>query len=213
MRNFSDQLFKFITRDLAGLNLTSLHDADEFYKKLVLDSVEPVRSIPLFRQIIEEVGLVIDTGFGGGFPLLPLAFSLPQVRFLGIEGRKKKVNGARSLIAHLQLANVSCFHLRLEDLLIDCPAVLTFKAVGLVKDILSKIHYSKRIHAFFYKGPLFQEREDLSKIKKNWQQILITPYHIPDAEGRILVGFEGRDTFCGTSSGHSRNYTRLSEIL
>ena len=213
MRDFSDQLFKFITQNLAGLNLTGIRDADEFYNKLVLDSVAPLKEIPLFHKTIKEAKLVIDIGFGGGFPLLPLAVNLPQVRFLGIEGKKKKVDGVNALIAHLKLSNVSCYHLRLEDILIDCPAVLTFKAVGAVEEILPKIQYLKEVHAFFYKGLGFYEKEDLTKIKKNWQQILIAPYQVPDAGGRILVGFKGKDAHCGKSLEHFQNHTKLSKLL
>ena len=212
MRDFSDQLFRLITKD-SGPNLTSIKNADEFYELLVLDSVEPLNSIPLYKKIIEEVGLVIDVGFGGGFPLLPLAYKLPHVRFLGIEGRKKKVAKVNSFANHLKLKNVSCFHLRLEEIHLDCPVVLTFKAVGAVEEVLPKIHYLKTVYTFFYKGPFLFKKEKLSKIKKNWQQILLTPYHIPNADGRILIGFKGCGNFGKTTLQKNQKYTKLSEIL
>ncbi|MCY4524198.1 MAG: class I SAM-dependent methyltransferase, partial [Halobacteriovoraceae bacterium] len=185
----------------------------EFYRQLVLDSIGPAQKNSLFRRVIEKNGLVIDVGPGGGFPLLPLAKIFPKVRFLGVEGKKKKVEGIKALISHLKLMNVSCHHIRMEELLIDRPSVLTFKAVGPVENLLPKINCIREVHAFFYKGPKFFEKEDLSKIKKNWRELPIIPYQIPNAEGRILVGFKRNGVSNGKLPKDSGKFIKISELL
>lgn len=173
------------------MNLGGIHDPEQFYHKQVLDSIAPLHDVPLFRKSVEKTGRVMDVGFGGGFPLLPLAFCLPQVQFVGIEGSGKKVSAVNSLIAHLNLKNVRCHHIRLENVLMDRNLALTFKAVGSISSLLASICLVESIDAFFYKGPRFFEKENLERVKKNWRQMFINPYHVPDTDGRILIGFKG----------------------
>lgn len=203
MRDFSDYIFHYLKNELAGINLMAIDDPDEFFYKQILDSIEPLKESVSFFQAIDKAGLVIDVGFGGGLPLLPLAYTLPHIQFLGIEARRKKVYGVQSLIRSLTLKNVICHHIRLEDLWIDKAAVLTFKAVGKVVDLLPKIRGTKDVCAFFYKGPHLFKLENISSLSstemgKNWKQIENKSYEIPHAEGRILIGFRGQNVPRGT---------------
>lgn len=61
-----------------------------------------------------------DLGTGGGFPLLPLAIECPDVRFVGIDARKKKISAIQEMINEykfdpLELKNVHLLWARVEE--------------------------------------------------------------------------------------------------
>ena len=87
---FSDKYLEILKGELAGINLTRITDEDEFYHKQILDSVIPFEGSEVFQQAVKECGRVVDIGFGGGFPILPLAHKLPDVNFLGMEARERR---------------------------------------------------------------------------------------------------------------------------
>ena len=62
---------------------------------------------------IESKGVFIDVGFGGGFPLLPLAKYLPHIQFYGVETRNKKVRVVSEIAAKLGLNNIKFLHSRI----------------------------------------------------------------------------------------------------
>jgi hypothetical protein len=59
--------------------------------KQILDSIIPYQESKLFQDQVKKTGVVVDVGFGGGFPILPLAKLLPDVTFIGVESKRKKV--------------------------------------------------------------------------------------------------------------------------
>src|SRR5690606_18673404 len=85
VEDFSKKYFEILTGELEGLNLTAIRGFDEFHQKQILDSVLPLDLSPTRAQLLRECGASVDIGFGGGFPLLPLAWRLPEVNFLGFE--------------------------------------------------------------------------------------------------------------------------------
>jgi hypothetical protein len=90
MLDFSIRYLNVLKTQLSGLNLTNILDPDEFYQKQILDSILPYQESELFKKSVKETGVVVDVGFGGGFPILPLAKLLPEVKFVGVESRRKK---------------------------------------------------------------------------------------------------------------------------
>lgn len=211
MEEFSKKLLDLITGKFSGLNLTRITDPVEFYQKQILDSVLPYEQSEIFQKAISNHKLVIDVGFGGGFPILPLAFLLPEVKFVGIEATRKKVTAVNEMAMDLGLVNVNCIHLRLEELLVDKPAVITFKAVGKVQDYLSIINSTAPIEPFFYKGQNFFDLEpDFSQV----DGFLLTENRkidVPGVDGRYLVGY--RNVPRGTIQKTKEKVVKLSSLL
>lgn len=118
MLDFSIKYLHVLKTKLAGLNLTNILDPDEFYHKQILDSIHPYLQSPLFQSHVQKRGVVVDVGFGGGFPILPLAKLLPDVHFIGVESKRKKVDAVTLIAAELGLTNVKLVHSRLEDFLL-----------------------------------------------------------------------------------------------
>ena len=85
MLDFSYAYLHLLKTKYAGLNLTNILDQDEFYHKQIIDSIQPYLDSPIFKEWVQKTKVVVDVGFGGGFPILPLAKLLPEVKFVGVE--------------------------------------------------------------------------------------------------------------------------------
>jgi 16S rRNA (guanine527-N7)-methyltransferase len=212
MLDFSIRYLNVLKTKLAGINLTNILDPDEFYHKQILDSINPYLQSDLFKAEVQKRGLVVDVGFGGGFPILPLAKLLPEVQFVGVESKRKKVDAVKLIAQELGINNVRLVHSRLEDFLFDRPATVTFKAVGTVLDYLPII---QRTHSdmsvFFYKGPSFMELEgaSLKKLEKDWKFLENQEITVPGTQQRFLVSFSALNVPRGTG----KTLVKLSDFL
>ncbi len=200
MLDFSIRYLHILKTELAGLNLTKILDQDEFYQKQILDSILPYQESKLFQHQVEKTGIVVDVGFGGGFPILPLAKLLPDVKFVGVESRKKKAEAVTLIAKQLGLTNVKLVHSRLEDFHFDIPATITFKAVGTIGNYLPLISADQKMHAFFYKGPSFLELEgnQIKKLQRDWKLVENQEIKVPGTEQRFLVSFYSNNVPRGT---------------
>lgn len=212
MKEFARQYFDLLTGEYAGINLTRIIDFPDFYNKQVLDSIYPFEQSTIFSEAIKNCEKVIDVGFGGGFPIIPLAKLLPAQKFLGVETRGKKAKVVGEISEKLGVNNTSFLHERIENVLIDVDAVVTFKAVGMVWDFLSKINSTKKIKVFFYKGPNFYtlEKDQLVEALKHWNVVEEKEIQLDGVEGRYLIGFENKNVPCGTNK--TNNLVKVSSI-
>ncbi len=92
-------------------NLTAVRDEGEAWERHILDSLTLVA--PLASLGAQDVA---DVGSGGGLPGLPLAISLPAVRFTLIEATGKKAAFLRACVERLGLSNVEVVQERAETL-------------------------------------------------------------------------------------------------
>lgn len=211
MLDFAIRYLEILKTDLAGLNLTNILDQDEFYHKQILDSILPYQESKLFQESVAKTGLVVDVGFGGGFPILPLAKLLPDVQFVGVESKRKKADAVRLIAEKLGIRNVKLVHSRLEDFLFDRPVTITFKAVGTIGNYLPIINHTQGADVFFYKGPSFLQLEgdQVEKLKNNWKLVSNEQIKVPSTDERYLVSFSSKNVPRGTA----KTLVKLSESL
>ena len=199
MKEFAKKYLDLLTGEFAGINLTRITSPEEFYQKQIIDSVMPETESKVFKNSLEKTKLMVDVGFGGGFPILPLAFTNPDKKFFGFEARAKKAQVVQKIANALGLTNAKLMHQRLETVDFDVDTMITFKGVGKVSDYLPMIRTNKTVYVFFYKGPNFYELEDIEEmIETDWELIEEKSYDVPGTEGRILLGFKNRKVLRGT---------------
>ena len=208
MKEFSNSYLDILNNELKGLNLTRILDPQEFYEKQILDSLYPFEKITELESITNDTKLVLDVGFGGGFPSIPLAKKYPEINVIGIEARGKKANAVNLIAEKLGLSNAKFFHQRLEKLLIDSSTLITFKAVGKVNQFLEMINFNKGCYVLFYKGKNLSELEPNYKKNKNWELIREVEFSEHGYE-RTLLLFKS----CSYPAVKDKNLVKLSEIL
>ncbi|TVR80646.1 MAG: 16S rRNA (guanine(527)-N(7))-methyltransferase RsmG [Saprospirales bacterium] len=93
------------------INLISRKDTENLYTHHIL------HSLSIFRFIqFSPLSSVLDLGTGGGFPGIPLAIAMPDVKFTLIDARAKKIMAVENICAELGIENVRAMHSRVEDL-------------------------------------------------------------------------------------------------
>jgi 16S rRNA (guanine527-N7)-methyltransferase len=175
------------------LNLTRITSPREAAIKHVLDSVIPWRLFAGAKH-------VLDAGTGAGFPGIPLALVLPDVRFTLAESIQKKARFVASALAKLELPNVTISATRAEELAqsgeIDVVTARALAPIPKALDLLGPA-LKKGTRALLYKGPDVEQEiasaeKELRKSRMNARVAM--RYELPDSLGsRTVVAID-----CGT---------------
>ncbi|MGC4056404.1 MAG: 16S rRNA (guanine(527)-N(7))-methyltransferase RsmG [Paludibaculum sp.] len=163
-------------------NLTRITTPREAAIKHVLDSVLPWR-------LFEKAGLVLDAGTGPGFPGLPLAIVLPEVRWVLAESTQKKAAFVEATARQLGLANVEVLPVRAEDLLKKASMdLITARAVAPLSKAAALFGAAIRqgARALLYKGPdaeLEIAEAAQEARKRRLLMKVVERYELPESQG------------------------------
>lgn len=94
-------------------NLTSITDPNDMVTLHILDSLSVLSYI--------TGPSLLDAGSGGGLPSLVLAIMLPDVDFVSVDARSKKIQFQTLAAAELELENFQAVHARVEDIDAELP--------------------------------------------------------------------------------------------
>jgi 16S rRNA (guanine527-N7)-methyltransferase len=94
----------------AKINVISRKDIEHLYERHVLHASGIARFIHL-----RSGTRVLDVGTGGGFPGIPLAILMPEVRFHLVDRIGKKIKVAQAVADAVGLKNVTTRHCRIEE--------------------------------------------------------------------------------------------------
>ncbi len=177
----------------AHTNLMSKNEVPNLFEKHVYDSL----SIVLWKgfEKFKTGGKLMDIGTGGGFPSIILALTFPDLTVIANDSRQKKTKFLELAKENLDLKNLKILYGRAEDFPRENANIVTFRAVGKIKDIfpLVKTHAAQGGYGFFYKAKDVQtEIDEALASYKNLKSPEIVPYSLPvDVETtRNLVIFK-----------------------
>jgi 16S rRNA (guanine527-N7)-methyltransferase len=168
------------------LNLTRITTPRDAAIKHVLDSVIPWR-------LFADAKHVLDAGTGAGFPGIPLALVLPDVRFTLAESIQKKARFVESAVAALDVPNVAVSAVRAEDLAKAGPLeIVTARAFAPLSRTLELLGpaLKRGAAALLYKGPdTDQEIADATReIRKFKARVrIVFRYDLPDTLGSRTI--------------------------
>lgn len=168
-------------------NLTRISSPHEAAVKHVADSVWP-------WQLFASAKHVVDAGSGAGFPGIPLALVLPDIRFTLVESRQKKAAFLDSTVSALGLSNVTVVSDRVESwILTQSPqTIVTARALAPLADTIPLFAkaLTQGTRVLLYKGPEVQAQIDeatlLAKNRKYSFRIL-QDYQLPDQLGSRCI--------------------------
>jgi 16S rRNA (guanine527-N7)-methyltransferase len=171
-----------------SFNLTRIISTREAVIKHVLDSVLPWK---LFAGATH----ILDAGTGAGFPGIPLAIVLLDIRFILSESVGKKARFVEAAVAELGLANIEVRAVRAEEILLKSSRppgstlILTGRAIAPVSKAAALFApglRQKNTRALFYKGPgLTHELAEAAPILKRHKlrYTVLDTYQLPDQLG------------------------------
>jgi 16S rRNA (guanine527-N7)-methyltransferase len=165
------------------MNLTRITTPDQAAIKHVYDSVAP-------WQYFRRAKCVLDAGTGAGFPGIPLAIVLPDVKFMLSESIQKKARFVESVVDSLELPNVRVVAERAEEAALRIrPEVITARAIAPLSRILELFASAMKRGStlILYKGPeVVSELSDAKNLR--FLAEILCQYELPDGLGtRTLV--------------------------
>lgn len=92
------------------MNLTTITDDEEIYRKHFIDSIKAFEFKPLL-----EAKKVIDVGTGAGFPGFPIKIMKPEIQLTLLDSLNKRLNFLKEVSSTLNLTDVEFVHSRAED--------------------------------------------------------------------------------------------------
>ena len=165
------------------MNLTRITSPQEAAVKHIYDSLAPWR-------YFQNAKRVLDAGTGAGFPGVPLAIILPEVRFTLTDSVGKKARFVDCVADALDLKNVQVLAERAEAVaLTQRPDTITARAVAPVSRHVELFEKALKSGAqvFLYKGPDV-EIEIAEMPSKRIKAEMVCRYDLPEGMGaRTLV--------------------------
>jgi len=125
---------QFITIN-SHTNLSAIRDPEGIQIKHINDALE-IHKIQHFKP----KSTLCDIGTGGGFPLLPIAITNPQIQCTGIDSVRKKVDAVNQIAKHLNINNVQTLQTRAEDHKEHYDYV-TARAVSYIDKLLPRVQH------------------------------------------------------------------------
>jgi 16S rRNA (guanine527-N7)-methyltransferase len=167
-------------------NLTRITNPREAAIKHVLDSVMPWRLFAGAKHIL-------DAGTGAGFPGIPLAVVLPEVRFTLAESIQKKARFVEAALAQLALPNVSSAARRAEEMVCDQSFdILTARALAPISRAL--LLFAPALKAgtkmLLYKGPDVEQELAGAAVEARKRRVrmeIVMRYDLPESQGARTI--------------------------
>lgn len=192
MKNKLDTLTELTLKKNEVMNLTAIKEPNEFYEKMIVDSLKVDELCHLF-------GEVLDLGTGAGFPGLPLAINNSNINVTLLDSTNKKVAHVNDVIKTLDLTNAVAVSARAEEyahLRRDKFDFVVSRAVAPINVLLELCASFTKENGFIIamKGPkhLLEIKEAENCIKKLRLQLTnIFEYELPNSkEHHSLVVFK-----------------------
>lgn len=169
-------------------NLTSLRDPMQMVTHHLLDSLA---AVPAFS----EARNVLDVGAGGGLPGIVLAISRPDMKVSMIDTVHKKTAFLKQVKAELELANVSVYTMKVQDLEVsDKFDVITSRAFADLSDFLEWSGHLLAEGGKFIALKGTAPAEEQERVPAEWKVTGLQPLQVPRLGAERHLVFVERST-------------------
>ena len=128
-----DNLIHVFLEKNKQINLSAIRDEEWVRVKHIQDSLELEKNIDW-----KEWMKIADIWTWWGFPLIPLALSHPEYKFVGIDSVRKKTIAVWEILKELAIKNVEMIRSRIEDIKNQSFDLVTARAVAYSDKLLNR---------------------------------------------------------------------------
>ncbi len=148
------------------INLVSRKDIGNLYLHHVLHSLSIAKVVTF-----EPSSDILDAGTGGGFPGIPLAVIFPEVHFHLVDSIGKKIKVVENISSSLELKNVTCQQIRVEQLKCRYDFIIS-RAVTVLPEFVSWVQgkVNKTCHNKIRNGILYLKGGDVEEEVKPFRK-------------------------------------------
>jgi len=173
----------------AHTNLSAIRDVEGIWVKHIQDSLE-INKVLILKPWLS----LCDIGTGGGFPLLPIAITHPEVHCIGIDSTRKKIDAINEMIDKLKIKNAKGIRTRAEDFkeeLVENTSpgfdYVTARAVSYIDKLLPQVHHlvKKWGRLILYKQYTPEEAQDIVHFGKRYRFVIQKKHKYQLFEGDI----------------------------
>ncbi len=130
MQNNFEEYKKVFLEENSKHNLISKNDEKYLYEKHIFDSLSIGK---FFEKYQITKANILDIGCGGGFPCVPVAIGFPQMKIVGIDSIRKKINSVNTIKENLGLKNLDLICDRVENINGNFDIVISRAVADLAK--------------------------------------------------------------------------------
>lgn len=116
------------------INVISRKDTENIFTRHILHSLAIAKT-----DLIKPGQTVMDIGCGGGFPVVPLAVLMPDVKFTAVDSIGKKIIVVNAVVEGLGLENVRALNCRAESV----PETFDWVVSRAVTDLRTFVGWTK----------------------------------------------------------------------
>ena len=159
-------------------NLTAINNMDQMVTHHLLDSL-------VVLPWLKNVRSLADVGSGAGLPGLPIAICRPDLQLSSIEANQKKAAFQQQAKIELDLANVSIYCRRVEDMAAKFEAAVSRAFAELADFVRVAGHLADRLLAMTGAFPT----DELARLPLGWRVVETMKLTIPglNAERHLIV--------------------------
>lgn len=188
-----EKMIGFLTEYNQKVNLTAITDREGIIEKHLLDS-----ALPLKLYSLKENADCLDIGTGAGFPAIPMMICRPDLKFVLLDARRKRIDYLKLLLPELGVCAKEIIHGRAEELgrSVNYKGRFDMITARAVSDIPTLLRYAAPM---LKKGGVFMAmrgaKDELDgEVKRISEKLSLSlereiMYKLPGGDGRRLILF------------------------
>jgi 16S rRNA (guanine527-N7)-methyltransferase len=169
-------------------NLVSKNDAAKLWTRHIEDSLTFLKAYQEWHGPLDESGEWLDMGSGAGFPVIPLALSLPAWQFYAVEPRKKRCDFLWHVKTTLKLSNLKIIEDKVENSDFDPVQVVSCRALGSIEEDWARAKELLAPGGWFITAKSVASLEPTRIYRKDfYAQLKLFPYQLQNEEQNYVM--------------------------
>ena len=177
-----ERLIGLLKEENTRQNLVSAGSLESVWQRHIADSVQLLDYVP------RETAPWLDLGTGAGFPGFAIAAARPDLPFVLVESRKRRIEWLRSVADELGLTNCRVEGARLESVRAFPSAVISARAFAPLDKLIGLARRFSTSDTVWLLPKGRSAAQEVASLPKRLQSAFHVEQSVTDADSGIVVG-------------------------